>query len=112
MRKTLLPALIAVVLFPIVTLPAHATARAEKRQDAREIRQMPVRTVVKQNGNVSGITMKVIPSAARINVKTVAKGVATRVMRNGNPRIQRGRKPYPGDVPTIFTIRFIRMFRK
>lgn len=39
MRKTLLPALIAVVLFPIVTLPAHATARAEKRQDAREIRQ-------------------------------------------------------------------------
>ncbi|HAT3924914.1 TPA: hypothetical protein I9Y36_003484 [Citrobacter amalonaticus] len=38
----------------------------------------------KQNENVSGTTIKAMPTAARINVKTVAMGVVMHVMRNGN----------------------------
>jgi hypothetical protein len=42
------------------------------------------RMAEKQNENVSGTTIKAMPTAARINVKTVAMGVVMHVMRNGN----------------------------
>lgn len=49
MKKIILPLLTAALLLP--TLTAHATYRAEKRQDARDIRQVRARVDVKKNVN-------------------------------------------------------------